>query len=122
MKLPKKNVYAICDFETTGLDPVKDHPIEVALLFCDHELTVLRAYESLIWCPQEVFTMEAFAVHKILPRKLLTAPIKSKVAGSIATVCEDFKQRIVLVSDNAQFEHGFMKQLFPVVWPFHYCA
>lgn len=139
-QLPKDCVLALCDFETNGLDPVKNDPIEVGILFCDSDLNVLTTVESLIRC--ETFDeshFPALRVHGITPMLLQNAPLASDVVREIYEGCQLAKEitrakKVVLCSDNAHFEHGFMQKLFRVAegdptdfpdcfrWPFHYCT
>jgi len=131
-------ILALCDFETTGLDRERDQPIEVALLFCEWPcLTIVGAYESLIWVDNfDESHFRALTIHKIIPQDLLDGgkPIDC-VRKEVLQACKRYgRKRIVLCSDNAQFEHVFMRKLMagggadegeevgPDPWPFHYCV
>ena len=133
----KETLLAFCDFETTGTDPQKHLPIEVALVITDWDLNTLAVYSSLInpfngqkndWDPEE---RKAFEIHKI-PFQTLKEKGKPPflVVVEINTLLREIKTTrevgaVVLVSDNAVFEYSFMKKLFHLggrgnMWPFYY--
>ena len=120
--------YVLCDFETTGVDPDTDRPIEVGLLFCDRKMRVIHAYESLIGYAidgLDAVSWDALRIHKITPPMLKDARTPAQAAKDIHDICSQIRGRKVLLSDNAQFEHRFMLKLLaddPRPWPFHYCT
>jgi len=138
-------VFFIVDFETTGLDAREHYPIEVGGLFTDSNFTVLDKYESFIKWPdleKEIIVngyswppkySGAYLVHKIdapvctgLEKKDIKLP--EEVAGDLQYFCKEYKRgkrNPIMVSDNAQFEHSFMKKIFEsseIDFPFHYCT
>ena len=141
--LPKDVVLCVCDFETTGVDTNKDLPIEVGCVFVDHELNELGSYEALLKTDRlasftnlrpgspvwNATAAEGAKFHKIsfaeVARDGITWP---DAAVAIKALCGRFRPeggRVVLTSDNVQFEWHYMRQLFQVVptsWPFHYCG
>lgn len=137
--LNHKNVYFILDFETTGVDPDNDYPIEVGIVITDGYFFIKKFYTSLIkvrdlyldgnkW--KEDY-MGAFKVHKIEPSELEQKgkPI-DVVAKEILTLAQQYtveNRKPILLSDNIQFEYRFMKNLFAEAnmskdFPFHYCG
>ena len=141
-------VFFIVDFETTGLDAREHYPIEVGGLFTDSNFTVLDIYKSLIKWPELSVEVEAnrgywpskyaeaYKIHRINPM-ICTRMIKldgilvqsfKEVAADLKLFCEKYKKgkrNPIMVSDNAQFEHSFMKKIFEsseVDFPFHYCT
>lgn len=129
---PDSKIVALCDFETTGLDPLTEFPIEVAILFVNPRLEILRSYESLILPPDGIdveASLSALMVNKIMPRDVLEHGENcANVADEIQRLCKEVSKRgkkdVVLCSDNAPFDRGFMKRLFWLGdnddWPFHY--
>ena len=127
--IPENHILALCDFETTGIDPDKDTPIEVAILFLDHRLRILRAYESLIAYGSAIRepNLDALLIHKITPTLLENeGRLPDDVAADICNIATSFRRkRVVLCSDNIQFEWRFMSKLLGGEnheWPFHYCG
>lgn len=133
--------YAIVDFETTGLDPKKDYPIEIGMIITDHEFSLVHAFDALIkwdkligeigddteW-PEEY--QKAAEVHNISASeyKNKSEPyVDSDVRSKIARYTEK-GSRVVMISDNTRFEWAFMEKLLneralnSYVWPFHHSA
>ena len=144
MGWPSDWAFCICDFETTGIDTKKDFPIEVGCIFTDSRFVMIHSFECLLTCPTVRNMLEvggsgdplswptewkpAFRVHGIKAKKLAEdGAAFSTAAISILEIIEALKsrgfRRIILLSDNAQFEYRFMRRLFKgQKWPFHYCA
>lgn len=140
--LERGTVLCLCDFETSGIDPDTDVPLEVGCLWLDDELRVIGAFESLIlqdrkWGPEITMgkpadsqALRAYAVHKIHPDdfKPTVAFQESAVCSAIAAQTKRAQGRrgkVVLASDNAQFEFRIMRNMFlrnEIDFPFHYCA
>lgn len=126
------DIIALCDFETTGLDPVKAKPIEVGILFIDAiTFEVISSFESLIalspfdlpWALDPA-AMSAYGVHGISEEMLRDAPSAPIVAERLLEHIKQFNgHKLILCSDNAHFETTFMRKLFSAkTWPFHYCT
>jgi oligoribonuclease (3'-5' exoribonuclease) len=126
------------DYETTGVQEVGDFPIEVGLIMTDIHLTRLESYQSLINWPafQDYQTWPpvwegAYPIHGIRIQELRQdgAP-PDVVASQMLTIARRYKdtddQRVVLISDNIQFEwrntRQLMNQLQGAPWPYHYCG
>lgn len=141
-------VFFIVDFETTGLDAREHYPIEVGGLFTDSNFMVLDKYESFIkWSDLEKEIIingyswppkysGAYLVHKIdasvytglVKKDGVKVPSPEEVATDLQYFCKEYKRgkrNPIMVSDNAQFEHSFMKKIFEsskIDFPFHYCT
>jgi len=136
-------VFCICDFETTGLDPVKDFPIEIGCIFTDNKFNELGRYESLISWPSAWLTegppkdgvikpehLPAYQVHGIPIQEVLNAPGSHEVTQKIAELVAQYKPKqygkAILLSDNIRFEWQFMQELFgenlKVEQLFHYAG
>lgn len=122
------------DFETTGLDPGVDFPIEIGIVVTDEWFNLVETYTSLIdWIaygyrnPEE--SLPAYRVHGILPKTIFE---KGKPSTKVRTQVEKLAGRHrskqgdlpVLVSDNLQFEWQFLNKLLDgsVTKLFHYCG
>ncbi len=143
----KNWIFFIVDFETTGLGVKEHYPIEVGGLFTDSNFTVLDIYKSFIKWPElkaevekegEYWPLkyqEAYSVHDITPlvctRSIsidgidIRSPVD--VAGDLQRLCEKLKKgrknRVIMISDNAVFEHSFMQKIFEsskIPFPFHF--
>jgi oligoribonuclease (3'-5' exoribonuclease) len=143
--LSSKNVYFIVDFETTGVDPDTDYPIEVGIVVADGYMNIKKFYSSLILVPDtclqdsespdsktwEEDYLGAFNVHKISPQEIQKKgkPIEV-VVQEILNLAKQYtveKKKPILISDNIQFEYRFMINMFSKVdmkkeFPFHYCG
>ncbi len=138
--LNRKNVYFIVDFETTGVDPDTDYPIEVGIVVVDGYFNIKKFYSALIKVPETYLQdsetwkedyMGAFNVHKITPKELQQKgkPIEV-VAKEILNLAHQFtteNRKPILFSDNIQFEFRFMADIFAEAdikkeFPFHYCG
>jgi len=143
--------FFICDFETTGLDFRKDYPIEIGGMFTDSDFNILGTYRSLIKFSRLVTEITenndqwpekylgAYKVHKIdasvissetnsYEDRLIGVKPPHIIAEQLYELCSIYnkgKRKVIIVSDNAQFEFWFMKKIFEdsnVEFPFHYCA
>ena len=135
-----KTIYAICDFETTGLDVKEHYPIEVGIVFTDEEFNVLDTLDRAIewkdliadikendmeWPPKY---REAYSVHQI-PATDYVHEAASWAQGDVRTKCDRLKGKygkVIMISDNAQFEWQFMQKfmnheaLASYAFPFHH--
>jgi len=140
-------IFCITDFETTGINPSKDYPIEVGCIFTDKFFNVVDTYHSLIKYPfSKLFTktdddefkwkeeyQAAYNVHKIEPSEVLDSGLVAyDVLNDINRIVSKLKQahdnaRVIILSDNAYFEMAYMKRLYNLAnrdneFPFHYSA
>lgn len=149
--MKKSFTFFMCDFETTGLDFRKDYPIEIGGLFTDSDFNILGTYQSLIKFSALVTEITenndqwpkkylgAYKVHNIdasvissetssYEDRLIGVKPPHIIAEQLCELCSIYnkgKRKVIIVSDNAQFEFWFMKKIFEdsnVEFPFHYCA
>jgi oligoribonuclease (3'-5' exoribonuclease) len=140
--LDKRDIFFVCDFETTGLDLRKDFPIEIGGLFLNSDFEILKEVNTLIYWEtlnQKILKNNkqwpdeyrpAYGVHKIEPMEWLRAAKHSNiVASNISSICKELKingeKKPIIISDNARFEYDFMFKLFEsnyMDFPFHYTA
>ena len=138
MKITKETIFAIVDFETSGVNMIKDFPIEIGIVYCDANLKIIEEYSSLIlwefmekWDDWQPSHYSAFKIHNI--------PLKDiqKFGKSTPKICNDiwrfkhfhsFGKNMILISDNPYFEMSMMIKLMKHVngdlsnLPFHYNA
>lgn len=138
----KNTTFCICDFETTGVDPEKDFPIEIGCIFTDSNFIVKNTMQSLIRFPEVVDKITdgdyvrwpaewtpAFDVHKIDAYKIRGGFTPESIAADLIEIVNEIKvdktSKCIILSDNAQFEYRFMEKIFKHTgkkFPFHYCA
>jgi DNA polymerase-3 subunit epsilon len=98
-----ETIFAILDFETTGLSPTYGHRIcEVGCLRVRDGVTLDR-FEALI-DPRRPISPGAFRVNRITPEMLRGAPAFAEVAAPLLQVMDG----AVLVAHNAPFDLGFL--------------
>jgi hypothetical protein len=131
-------IFVFVDFETTGIDTStksNDWPIEIACVFTDHNLKMLRTYTAPIFWPQFKLYLrwpdsylEAAEVHRIPFDKLREQgahPVD--VANDLNNLCAEFMttdRKPTLISDAPNFEAFHMQRLYKIkdnmTFPFHY--
>jgi len=126
--------FFILDYETTGVDPNTDHPIEVGIIVADGHFRLLETYQAFIEVPDGIDpwagdALGAFKVHGIFPEEWQShSQPRAEVGSNILNLARKHtikERRPVLVSDNIQFEWAFTKLLIDLTgerWPFHYCG
>ncbi len=98
--------------ETTGLDPAKDHAIEVAAILYDLEhASVVQAVSSLMWCDRN----EAEAINHIPLPALREAPPEGIAWALVETLS---RHADVYVAHNADFDRSFVPEHWrrPMPW------
>ena len=126
------------DYETTGIQDVGDLPIEVGIIITDCAMNRLDSYTSLInWPTFEPMACwppawhGAYAIHGISVGEVKREGRRAvTVAQDVYNLAEKHRPtdgRVVLVSDNVQFEWKYTKLLLEQLrddrpWPFHYCG
>lgn len=149
MSLPPGMLYAFTDFETTGLDQL-DKPIQVGMIITDSNFkkignfsAYLRPYNWVIymyldenknwqWHDKNI---PAYNVHKISTDKILNGMDYSEWAFMLQSFLDRVEggfNRLILVSDNGQFEYNMMQKIYKDLdhcsqaiqdscpFPFHY--
>ena len=145
----KQNFYVFIDFETTGVPAEAHYPIQVGMIVTDSMFQVVGTYQSMIgwddlikeikeikplqW-PEKYKDAEQY--HKISvirynmegnenPNYVVVHTIQDILNKILQNYhIEDF--RIILISDNIQFEWQLLRRMFreadSAPWPFHYCG
>jgi len=138
-RVANKHLFCICDFETTGTDPDTDYPIELGCIFTNQNFDIVGLYSDLIfnenmrmmvnWDQLGERAEEAYKIHKIPFTTVQHLGIDYRtVAERVDNLVRDLKliyqvNKVIILSDNAQFEYRFMKKLFgKTKFPFHYSA
>lgn len=111
--------YLFLDFETTGLDPKKDEPIQIGIVLCDSNLHVIEKYSSYI--RPEVMSISDLKTHItrltwIDFSKLEHAPSRSEVLQQISHF---FTDKTVIIWHNISFDIKFLQWYFsdlPLSW------
>jgi len=130
-----KDVFFIIDYETTGVGK-NDVPIEVGIIVTDSEWTELDRMESLIYSDYSIqlppdYWDKAKEFHGIDQETIKHKGIfASRVAKKIHDLAKKWNPvcgRVILLSDNIQFEWKHTQWLFnyidlDVTDIFHYCG
>lgn len=147
----EKWAFCWCDYETTGVD-MCDLPIELGMIFTDHNLEIIDEFGGFIHWPviQDHFRKQLInneelswvsdkwgdghKYHKIDPVEYLQSTDSKYVthwAETIVNYTNKLKKernldRIILISDNAFFETTHTKLICMTCsnleFPFHYCT
>lgn len=111
------------DFETTGLDPARHEPIEVAAVVTDDRLNELGRFESLI-CPESAnfsWAQAAFQMHAKSglvdlclerggAREFISAALLDFITSTVPVGTQ-----IHLAGNSVHFDRGFLRAYFPAV-------
>ncbi len=97
--------YAIVDLETTGLSPIHDRIIEVALVVTDTEGEPLEQYHTLVNPSRDPGPSE---IHRLHLLHLVNAPDFAEIAGRLADLLRDR----LLIAFNASFDAHFLVREF----------
>lgn len=134
--IPDTTAFFLCDFETTGVDPDIDQPIEIGGLYLDNKFNILKSYESLIVLPNNWYELnktryqDSFKYHGINYSDLKNGKIFSAICNDILQIHAEINTysditKFIILSDNTQFEYRFMQNIFKgagMKFPFHYCG
>ena len=96
--------YTVFDFETTGMSPVRDRPVEIGAVRIETDGSMSR-YTSLI-NPQMPITRRAVSVHGITDEMVSGAPPFEEVGAQFLEFAKDSK----LVAHNARFDLAFLQE------------
>ena len=96
--------YTVFDFETTGMSPVRDRPVEIGAVRIETDGTLSR-YTSLI-NPHMPIPRRAAAVHGITDEMVADAPSFEEVAERFL----EFAGNSKLVAHNARFDLAFLQE------------
>ncbi|MCI5799636.1 MAG: 3'-5' exonuclease [Victivallales bacterium] len=96
--------YTVFDFETTGMSPVRDRPVEIGAVRIETDGSTSR-FSSLV-NPQMPIPRRATAVHQITDEMVAEAPVFEKVGAEFLEFAKDSK----LVAHNARFDLAFLQE------------
>ncbi|WP_158566997.1 DEAD/DEAH box helicase [Actinomadura craniellae] len=97
--------YAVIDVETTGLDPLRDRIVEIAVLRLGADGAVERSYKTVLHNDSGPGPTH---IHGLTAGDLAGAPAFSDVAGDLAELIDG----TVLVAHNAQFDSAMLTNEF----------
>ena len=110
--LSEKYRYIWLDFETTGLDLIKDEPIQLWIVEIDVDGNVIDQYKTLLRPQKELKELKNIVsfITNIDPKDLLTAPTPSEVEDEIARF---FWDNTIVIWHNIAFDLSFLNRFFP---------
>jgi ATP-dependent Lhr-like helicase len=97
--------YAVIDVETTGLDPLRDRIVEVAILRLDGDGALVRSYMTVLHNDSGAGPTH---IHGLTAGDLAGAPTFSDIAGDLAELLDG----AVLVAHNAMFHSAMLTAEF----------
>ena len=110
--LSPKYRYIGLDFETTGLDLLKDEPIQLWIVEIDIDWNVIDQYQRLLRPEKELKELKNIVsfITNINPKDLLSAPTPSEVEKEISRF---FWKNTIVVWHNIAFDLSFLNRFFP---------
>ena len=110
--LSKKYRYIWLDFETTGLDLLKDEPIQLWIVEIDIDGNIIDQYQTLLRPEKELKELKNIVsfITNIDPKDLLTAPTPSEVKKEISHF---FWKNTIIIWHNIAFDLSFLNRFFP---------
>ena len=110
--LSPKYRYIWLDFETTGLDLLKDEPIQLWIVEIDIDGNVIDQYQTLLRPEKELKELKNIVsfITNINPKDLLLAPIPSEVEKDISHF---FWENTIIIWHNIAFDLSFLNRFFP---------
>ena len=110
--LSSKYRYIWLDFETTGLDLLKDEPIQLWIVEIDVDWKIIDQYQTLLRPEKELKELKNIVsfITNINTKDLLSAPTPSEVEKEISRF---FWKNTVVVWHNIAFDLSFLNRFFP---------
>lgn len=110
--LSPKYRYIGLDFETTGLDLLKDEPIQLWIVEIDVDGNVIDQYQTLLHPQKELKELKNIVsfITNINLKDLETAPTPSEVEKEISRF---FWKNTIVVWHNIAFDLSFLNRFFP---------
>ncbi|PJA48057.1 MAG: hypothetical protein CO170_03800 [candidate division SR1 bacterium CG_4_9_14_3_um_filter_40_9] len=110
--LNKEYRYIGLDFETTGLDPFKDEPIQIGIVELDADGKIIDQFQSLIKPSKKTDELKHIVgfITGFSISDLEHAPLVDQVEPQISKF---FDKHTVVIGHNAQFDLDFLKRYFP---------
>jgi DNA polymerase-3 subunit epsilon len=113
------------DFETTGVDPLTDVPVQAALVWCDGSRRIPRTASWLV-DPQREIPEAAIAVHGISTERARTEGLPMGVTARVVhrELSKAASEGVPIVAMNASFDVTIAATLFeraglpPLAWRF----
>ncbi|MDD4028262.1 MAG: 3'-5' exonuclease [Caldisericia bacterium] len=103
--------YALFDFETTGLHPPKDKPIQLAYILLNQNLQITNA-KNFYFEVQEEVPEAAIKIHGLTKAKLIQLGAKP-YSFYVHEIQHDFSTKYLLsIAHNAGFDIRFMRHFF----------
>lgn len=97
--------FSVLDIETTGLDPSRDHIVQIANVRCRGDGAVTQRWSTYV-CPVDGNCGGAGAeIHRIPPHLIRGAPSFAEIAPELASGLDGS----VVVAHNLDFDLGFLK-------------
>lgn len=111
------------DLEMTGLDPLKDRIVEVAIEITDFDFKTLASYEAIIYQPESVVnSMNPWAASQhsasgLTPRIRASKKTEEQVIGEVVGVIKaQFGEEMAVLAGNSIYnDRNFIKQWWPEV-------
>ena len=110
--LSLKYRYIWLDFETTGLDLLKDEPIQLWIVEIDVDWNIIDRYQTLLRPQKELKELKNIVsfITNIDPKDLLKAPTPWEVEKEISHF---FWKNTIVVWHNIAFDLSFLNRFFP---------
>ena len=103
--------YVLFDFETTGLKPPKDKPLQLAYLLLNSNFQVLKA-KNFYFQVQEEVPLSATKIHGLTKAKLVALGAQP-LAYHKEEIQSDFSAKNILpIAHNASFDVLFLRNFF----------
>lgn len=112
MTLNSNYTYLFLDFETTGLDLSSDFPMQIALIQTDHNLKVIKTYNSYISLPESITKLRS-NVSYMTGIDIETIESQWQSLDTIQSeITAFFWWNTILIGQNISFDIGFLKKFF----------
>jgi len=99
--------YAIFDFETTGLRPPCDKPVQLAYILLDRKWRILNA-KNFYFEVQEEIPLSATKVHGLTKAKLAQLGAKPYTTYSNEIKYDFFTKGLLSIAHNVNFDMQFL--------------
>lgn len=104
--------YISFDFETTGLDTIKDEPLQIGIVEFDSECTVIQTYQSLIKPTKPINELKEI-VRYVTWFKLEDLKDAPSYDSLLPDIRKFFDERTVIVWQNISFDLAFLHRILP---------
>ena len=106
--------YIAIDFETTGLDPQKDEPIQIGLIQMDYDREIIQQYQTYIrpLIPLDQLSQTVTQVTGITSAQLSQAPTMQEIIPQIKQIIGS--DPVFLIWHNVWFDYKFLSNYFQI--------